>query len=77
MKKSGKSDPDYWDVKKYLPAETRRFVMNFITLNVISANYAKFIDRKLDFSQAPTVHVQLAAIDSLKSKDSVSSITAL
>ncbi len=77
MKKSGKADPDYWDVKKYLPAETRRFVMNFITLNVISANYAKFIDRKLDFSQSPTVHVQLAAIDSVKFKDSISSITAL
>ncbi|MDQ6763374.1 MAG: lytic transglycosylase domain-containing protein, partial [Bacteroidota bacterium] len=54
MKKSGKSDPDYWDIKKYLPAETRRFVMNFISLNVISANYAKFIDRKLNFSEAPT-----------------------
>ncbi len=77
MKRSGKTDPDYWDIKKYLPAETRKFVLNFITLNVISANYAKFIDRKLDFSQAPTVHVQLAAIDSVKSKDSVSSITAL
>lgn len=75
IKKSGKSDPDYWDVKKYLPAETRRFVMNFIALNVISANYAKFIDRQLDFSQAPVV--QLAVIDSIKSQDSASSITAL
>ena len=32
MKKTGKTDPDFWDVKDYLPAETQAYVMNFITL---------------------------------------------
>jgi len=49
MKKSGKSDPDFWDIKKYLPAETRAYVMNFITLNVIFSNYDNFIKNKLIF----------------------------
>ncbi len=69
IKRSGKTDPDYWDIKNYLPTETRKFVMNFISLNVISANYAKFIDRKLDFTQAPVV--QLASSDSINFKSAV------
>ena len=31
MKKIGKINPDFWDVKKYLPGETQAYVMNFIT----------------------------------------------
>ncbi len=69
IKKSGKPNADYWDIKKYLPAETRKFVMNFIALNVISANYTKFIDRKLDFTQAPSM--QLATSDSINFKSAV------
>ena len=49
MKRTGKSNPDFWDVKKYLPAETRSYVMNFITLNVIFTNYDNFIKNKLVF----------------------------
>ena len=49
MKKSGKSDPDFWDIKKYLPAETRAYVMNFITLNVVFHNYDKFTNNTLTF----------------------------
>lgn len=49
MKRTGKPDPDFWDVKKYLPAETRTYVMNFITLNVIFSNYDNFIKNKLIF----------------------------
>ncbi|MEO6220813.1 MAG: lytic transglycosylase domain-containing protein [Ginsengibacter sp.] len=69
VKKSGKPNADFWDVKKYLPAETRKFVMNFIALNVIAANYEKFIDRKLNFNEAPTV--QFAILDSINFKDSI------
>ncbi|MEP7230536.1 MAG: lytic transglycosylase domain-containing protein [Ginsengibacter sp.] len=69
MKKSGKKDPDFWDVKKYLPSETRKFVMNFIALNVISANYDKFIDKSLNFDEAPLI--QFAAAESINSKDSI------
>ena len=69
IKKSGKADADFWDIKKYLPSETRKFVMNFIALNVISANYEKFIDRKLNFNEAPMA--QFATLDSINSKDSI------
>ena len=63
MRKSGKSHPDFWDIKKYLPNETRLFVMRFIALNVISANYDKFLKRKLNFNEPPLI--QLADGDSL------------
>ena len=49
MKKTGKTDPDFWDIKNYLPAETRAYVMNFITLNVIFHNYQKFVTNTLLF----------------------------
>jgi len=50
IKKSGKSNPDFWDIKKYLPAETNSYVMNFITLNVIFDNYDLFARNKLSFA---------------------------
>ncbi len=50
MEKCGKENPDFWDVKAYLPAETQAYVMNFITLNVIYRNYSSFLQRKLLFS---------------------------
>ncbi len=49
MKKTGKDDPDFWDIKNYLPAETRAYVMNFITLNVVFHNYDKFANNTLSF----------------------------
>lgn len=50
MKRTGKDNPGFWDVKDYLPAETRAYVMNFITLNVLFHNYDKFTDNSLTFS---------------------------
>ena len=50
MKKTGKTDPDFWDIKKLLPAETQSYVMNFITLNVIFNNYEKFETNTLLFT---------------------------
>lgn len=49
MEKTGKDDPTFWDIKKYLPAETRTYVMNFITLNVLFHNYDKFTSNTLSF----------------------------
>jgi membrane-bound lytic murein transglycosylase D len=49
MKKAGNPNPDFWDVKKYLPAETRSYVMNFIAINVIFNNYENFAGNKLCF----------------------------
>ena len=49
MERTGKSRPTFWDIKKYLPAETRTYVMNFIAINVILHNYEKFAKNKLTF----------------------------
>lgn len=50
MKKTGKANPDFWDIKEYLPAETQSYVMNFITLNVVFNNYDKFTNNQLLFT---------------------------
>lgn len=50
MKKTGKSSPGFWDIKKYLPTETKAYVMNFIALNVIFENYDKFVKNQLVFN---------------------------
>ena len=50
MKKTGKTEPDFWDIKAYLPAETQAYVMNFITLNVVFHNYEKFTNNTLLFT---------------------------
>ena len=63
IKKSGVKNPDYWQVKEFLPAETRRFVMNFVSLNVIANNYDKFLAKDMDFEEPRLI--QLAQVDSL------------
>jgi len=50
MKKTGLKNPDFWDIKEYLPAETQAYVMNFITLNVVFNNYDKFTNNTLLFT---------------------------
>jgi hypothetical protein len=47
--KTGLSNPTFWDAKKFLPAETQAYVMNFITLNVLFNNYQKFENNSLSF----------------------------
>jgi soluble lytic murein transglycosylase-like protein len=49
MERSRKKSPTFWDIKNYLPAETRAYVMNFITLNVIFNNYEAFTKNTLCF----------------------------
>jgi hypothetical protein len=56
-------------VKEYLPKETRIFVMKFIALNVISANYDKFLNHKLNFNEPPVI--QLALVDSSMQNNSL------
>jgi hypothetical protein len=70
MKKTNEVNPDFWDVKRYLPNETRIFVMKFISMSVIAANYDKFIARKLNFNEPHLV--QLASLDSSKNDISIS-----
>ncbi len=49
MKRTGLASPGFWDIKKYLPAETKSYVMNFIALNVIAKNYDNFKNNNLTF----------------------------
>ncbi len=48
-RKTGLNDPSFWDIKKFLPAETQNYVMNFIALNVIFNNYKKFESNTMNF----------------------------
>lgn len=50
MRRSKKADPTFWDIKKYLPAETQAYVMNFIAVNVIFNNYDLFTREELRFT---------------------------
>jgi len=49
LQRTGKANPDFWDIKNALPAETRAYVMNFIALNVIFKNFEKFAGNELCF----------------------------
>lgn len=49
IKKSGIECATFWDVQQYLPKETRNYVMNFITLNVIFENYESYEQGTLCF----------------------------
>ena len=51
MERSGQLSPTFWNIKNFLPAETRAYVMNFITLNVIFNNYELFLKSKLNFTE--------------------------
>jgi membrane-bound lytic murein transglycosylase D len=49
MQRTGKRNPTFWDIKNYVPSETKAYVMNFIALNVIFKNYEKFRTNSLCF----------------------------
>lgn len=49
MERCGKENPTFWDIKQYLPEETKAYVMNFIALNVIYKNYDNFLKNNLVF----------------------------
>ena len=68
IKKSGKKNPTFWDIKKYLPQETRLFVLRFIALNVVASNYDNFLKGHLNFEEPALI--QLASIDSSKKENS-------
>ena len=59
MRKTGKSNPDFWDIKKYLPSETKAYVMNFIALSVVFENYDKFVKNQLVF-EPQTIEVPIS-----------------
>lgn len=55
IKKSGAKD--YWQLQQYLPAETRRFVLRFLALNVVEFNYDKFLANNLNLDAPPTLQI--------------------
>lgn len=73
MKKTGKTNPGFWDIKKYLPAETKAYVMNFITLNVIFNNYDTFLKNQLVFTNDVEEEVQTARLNVIADSNSVTS----
>ena len=55
IKKSGKQNASFWDIKHLLPAETRNYVMNFITINVLLYNYSSYRSNDLVFETEPQI----------------------
>jgi membrane-bound lytic murein transglycosylase MltF len=55
MQRTGKTRPSFWDIKNYLPAETKSYVMNFIALNVVFKNYENFKKGNLCFKSIKSV----------------------
>ena len=58
MQRTGKAQPTFWDIKNYVPAETKTYVMNFIALNVVFKNYDKFSKGNLCFKDEIPAKVQ-------------------
>jgi membrane-bound lytic murein transglycosylase D len=63
MKKSGKKNPSFWDIKALLPAETQAYVLNFIALNVIFHQYDQFLKNQLAYTLPDTEPQQDMAIN--------------
>jgi hypothetical protein len=61
--RTGLLNPSFWDAKKFLPAETQAYVMNFITLNVLFNNYQKFENNSLTFRPVEVKVVSEEAIN--------------
>jgi soluble lytic murein transglycosylase-like protein len=49
--KTGNANASFWDIKNYLPTETKNYVMNFIALNVLFNNIDKLSKNTLTFKQ--------------------------
>ncbi len=49
IRKSNKANPDFWDIKPFLPKETQAYVLKFIAINVIFNNYESFLEKDLLF----------------------------
>ena len=66
MAACGKSNPTFWDVKPYLPGQTKAYVMKFIALNTLFKNYNAFSAQDLifdDITKEVEVPVSIPAPD--------------
>lgn len=62
IRKSGITKPDFWEIREFLPRETRSYVPSFIAATLISSNRSQygFIDDSLHFH--PTFEYETAKI---------------
>ncbi len=49
LRRVGNPNASFWDIKNYLPAETRNYVMKFIATSVLLENYDKLVRNDLCF----------------------------
>lgn len=63
MKRTGLENPTYWDIEKYVPSETKAYVLNFITLNVIFKNYDAFLKYDLRFEDKEVQNLVMPVIN--------------
>lgn len=63
MKRTKLEQPGYWDIEPYVPAETRAYVLNFITLNVLFHNYDAFLKNDLRFEDREVKQLLLPVIN--------------
>jgi soluble lytic murein transglycosylase-like protein len=49
MAKSGKTNPNFFDIKPFLPKETQNYVMNYIALNIIFKNFSLYTQNKMQW----------------------------
>ena len=75
MRKTGKSDPTFWDIRKYVPLETRNYIMNFIALNVIFNNYEKFSRKALVFNSSKKSEIRKIDKEAADPESCVTSIS--
>jgi membrane-bound lytic murein transglycosylase D len=47
--KSGKLNPDFFEIKYFLPKETQNYVMKYIALNLIYKNYTLYTAQKIQW----------------------------
>ncbi len=45
--KSGKTNPDFFEIKSFLPKETQNYVMKYIALNLLIKNYDLYASEKM------------------------------
>ncbi len=53
IKKTGKTNPTFFETKAFLPKETQNYVMNYIALNIIFKNYNNFLQKKIQWQPVP------------------------
>jgi hypothetical protein len=68
LARTGKSNPDVWDIKDMLPRETKNYVLNFVALNILFNNMDQYRRGKLVFAGAAKTVAQPTATPAKQAK---------